>query len=143
MKIRLLVDSTTEIMPEYKARVHVVPLTVFFGEKSYVDGVDIDHNTFYQKLIESDVLPTTSQPNPLDFAKEYEEAKKNNEACIVIAFTQIKLSGTYQSATIAAQDYDNVYVIDSGSVAIGTAILVELALRYIDQGLDVKTVVEK
>ncbi len=142
MKIRLIVDSTTELMPEYRDRVHVVPLTVHFGEESYVDGVDIDHNTFYKKLIESDVLPTTSQPNPLAFAKEYEEAKKQNEACIVLALPA-KLSGTYQSATIAAQDYDNVYVIDSGSVAIGTGILVELTLRYIDQGLDVKTIVEK
>ncbi len=142
MKIRLIVDSTTEIMPEYRDRVKVVPLTIHFGDEEYIDGVTIDHARFYQKLVESDVLPTTSQPNPTAFAKEYEEAKKLNETCIVITIPA-KLSGTYQSAVIAAQDYDNVYVIDGGSVAIGTGILVELALRYIDQGLDAKTIVEK
>ncbi|MGI6510242.1 MAG: DegV family protein [Erysipelotrichaceae bacterium] len=142
MKIRLIVDSTTEMVPEYQDRVHVVPLTVHFGDESYIDGVDIDHNTFYKKLIESDVLPTTSQPNPEAFAKEYAEAKKLNEACIVLALPK-NLSGTYQSATIAAQDYENVYIIDTGTVAIGTGILAELAIKYIDQGLDVKTIVEK
>jgi DegV family protein with EDD domain len=142
MKIRIIVDSTADIMPEYKDRVRIVPLTVHFGEEEYIDGVDINHNTFYQKLIESDVLPTTSQANPEAFAKEYEDAKKANETCIVLALSS-KLSGTYQSARIAAADYDNVYVIDAETIAIGTAILTELAFRYIDQGLDVKTVVEK
>lgn len=75
MKIRLIVDSTTEIMPEYRDRVKVVPLTIHFGDEEYIDGVTIDHARFYQKLVESDVLPTTSQPNPTAFAKEYEEAK--------------------------------------------------------------------
>ncbi|HPX33150.1 MAG TPA: DegV family protein [Erysipelotrichaceae bacterium] len=54
-----------------------------------------------------------------------------------------KLSGTYQSAIIAAKEYKNVYVIDTETAAIGAGILAELAFRYIDQGLDVKEVVEK
>lgn len=142
MKIRIIVDSTADIMPKYQDKVRVVPLTVHFGTDEFVDGVDINRNTFYQKLIESDVLPTTSQPNPEAFAKEYQEAKEANEACIVLTLSS-KLSGTYQSAIIAANDYDNVYVIDTGTAAIGAAILTELAFEYIEKGLDVKEVVKK
>jgi len=142
MKIRMIVDSTTDLMPEHKQRVQVVPLTVRFGEEEYIDGVTIDHNTFYQKLVETDVLPTTSQATPAGFAKQFRQAKEANEACIVITLAS-KLSGTYQSATLAAQDYENVYVIDSETAAVGTGILTELAFTYIDQGMDAKTVVAK
>ncbi|MGI6653243.1 MAG: DegV family protein [Christensenellales bacterium] len=142
MKIRMIVDSTTDLMPEHKQRVQVVPLTVRFGEEEYIDGVTIDHNTFYQKLVETDVLPTTSQATPTGFAKQFQQAKEANEACIVITLAS-KLSGTYQSATLAAQDYENVYVIDSETAAVGTGILTELAFTYIDQGMDAKTVVAK
>ncbi|MGI6672382.1 MAG: DegV family protein [Christensenellales bacterium] len=142
MKIRMIVDSTTDLMPEHKQRVQVVPLTVRFGEEEYIDGVTIDHNTFYQKLVETDVLPTTSQATPAGFAKQFQQAKEANEACIVITLAS-KLSGTYQSATLAAQDYENVYVIDSETAAVGTGILTELAFAYIDQGMDAKTVVAK
>ena len=142
MKIRMIVDSTTDLMPEHKQRVQVVPLTVRFGEEEYIDGVTIDHNTFYQKLVETDVLPTTSQATPAGFAKQFQQAKEANEACIVITLAS-KLSCTYQSATLAAQDYENVYVIDSETAAVGTGILTELAFAYIDQGMDAKTVVAK
>ena len=142
MKIRMIVDSTTDLMPEHKQRVQVVPLTVRFGEEEYIDGVTIDHNTFYQKLVETDVLPTTSQATPAGFAKQFQQAKEANEACIVITLAS-KLSGTYQRATLAAQDYENVYVIDSETAAVGTGILTELAFTYIDQGMDAKTIVAK
>ena len=64
MKIRMIVDSTTDLMPEHKQRVQVVPLTVRFGEEEYIDGVTIDHNTFYQKLVESYYSPTITQAPP-------------------------------------------------------------------------------
>ena len=61
MKTRIIVDSTADLVPEIKARVYTVPLTVHFGQEEYIDGVTIDHRTFYEKLVESDVMPTTSQ----------------------------------------------------------------------------------
>ncbi|MBO5975619.1 MAG: DegV family protein [Oscillospiraceae bacterium] len=61
-------DSTADLMPEIKERVHVVPLTVHFGDEEYIDGVTIDHKTFYEKLIESDVLPITVQFKPRYFS---------------------------------------------------------------------------
>ena len=142
MKTRIIVDSTADLTPELKKRVNVVPLTVRFGNEEYIDGVTIDHKTFYEKLIESDVLPTTSQATPDAFIKEYEKAKNAGEAAVVITISS-KLSGTFQSATIAAADYDNIYIIDSGSVAIGSGILVKLAIDLLDKGLSAKEIAEK
>ena len=133
MKTRIIVDSTADLMPEYKSRVSVVPLTVHFGEKEYIDGVTIDHKTFYEKLIESDVLPSTSQATPDAFMKAFDKAKEAGEAAVVITLAS-KFSGTYQSAMIAAADYENIYVVDSASAAMGSGILVELAFRLLDEG---------
>ena len=139
MKVRIIVDSTLDLMPTAKERTHIVPLTVHFGDQEYVDGVTIDHKTFYEKLVETDVHPTTSQATPVAFAEEYEKAKQAGESAVVITLSS-KLSGTYQSAVIAAEDYENIYVVDSGTAAVGGGILVELALRLLDKGLSAKEI---
>ena len=142
MNTRIIVDSTTELMPEYRERIKVIPLIVRFGEEEYIDGVTIDHKTFYEKLIERDVLPATSQANPDTFMRAFDEIKAAGESAVVITLSS-KLSGTYQSAIIAAEDYDNIYVVDSGTVTIGASILTELALKYLDEGMDARAVAEK
>ena len=142
MKTRIIVDSTSDLLPNIKKLVHVVPLTVHFGEEEYVDGVTIDHKAFYEKLVETDVHPSTSQATPAAFEQAYEEARQAREAAVVITLSS-KLSGTYQSAMIAAAEYENIYVVDSGSVAIGGGILVEYALKLLSEGLDAKQIAEK
>ena len=133
MKTRIIVDSTADLAQELKSRVHVVPMTVTFGDEEFIDGVTIDHKTFYEKLIENDVLPKTSQATPDAFATEFEKAKQAGEAAVVLTISS-KLSGTYQSAMIAADDYENIFVVDAGSVAMGNGILAEYALRLADEG---------
>ncbi len=133
MNTRIIVDSTADLVPEIKSRVHTVPLTLRFGEEEFIDGVTIDHKTFYEKLIESDVLPTTSQANPAAFAKEYEKAKEAGESAVAVVLGSA-YSGTCQSAKLAAADYENVYVVDSESAAMGSGILVELAVKLLDEG---------
>lgn len=133
MKTRIIVDSTADLMPEYKQRVQTVPLTVCFGTEEYLDGITIDHKTFYEKLIESDVLPTTSQATPNAFAEEFEKVKAAGDSAVVITLSS-KFSGTYQSAVIAAEDYEHIYVVDSGTAAMGSGILTELAFRLLDEG---------
>ncbi len=142
MKTRIIVDSTADLVPEIKERVHIVPLSVRFGDDEYIDGVTIDYKTFYEKLIESDVLPTTSQANPDAFMKEFEKTKEAGESAVVITLAS-QLSGTYQSAMIAADDYENIYVVDSGNVAMGSSILVEMAFRMLDEGMSAKEIAEK
>ena len=141
MNTRIIVDSTSDLLPNIKEKVRVVPLTINFGGEEYIDGVTIDHKKFYEKLVETDVHPTTSQATPAAFEEEYELAKQANEAAVVITLSS-KLSGTYQSAMIAAQEYDNIYVVDGYTVAIGGGILVELALRYLEEGMSAKEIAE-
>lgn len=142
MNVRIIVDSTSDLTEKTKQRLTIVPLTLRFGDEEYIDGVTINHKQFYEKLIESDVLPTTSQATPGAFEEVFETVKENNESAVVITISS-KLSGTYQSAVIAAADYENIYVVDSRSAAIGTAILAELALKLKDDGLEAKDIANK
>lgn len=141
MKVRIIVDSTTDVADGIKSKLSVVPLTVNFGNEEYIDGVTINHRQFYEKLIESDVMPTTSQATPSAFHEVFDEVKKAGESAVVLTLSS-KLSGTYQSAVIAAEDYDNIYVVDSQSVAIGAGILAELALQLADSGMDASTIAD-
>lgn len=142
MNTRIIVDSTTDLMPEVKGWVSVVPLTVHFGDEEYIDGVTIDHKSFYEKLVETDVHPTTSQATPAAFMAEYEKVRAAGDSAVVITLSA-KLSGTYQSAVIAAADFENIYVVDSASATIGAAVLTELALRYLDEGLEAKEIASR
>ncbi|MBR6756613.1 MAG: DegV family protein [Peptococcaceae bacterium] len=142
MKTRIIVDSTSDLMPEIKNRVQIVPLTVHFGEQEYIDGVTIDHKTFYEKLTTTKELPTTSQATPAAFMEQYEQIKAAGESAVVITLAS-KLSGTYQSAVIASLGYANIYVVDSGTAAVGGGILVELALQLLDEGYTAREIAEK
>ena len=142
MKTRIIVDSTADLIPEVKSRVSVVPLTVHFGDEEYIDGVTISHKQFYEKLVECDTLPSTSQATPASFAPVFEETAAAGQSAVVLTLSS-KLSGTYQSAMIASEDYENIYVVDSGSVAIGAGILTELALSLADSGMDAAQIAQR
>ena len=139
MSVRIIIDSTVDVSPELLDRVEVVPLTVSFGAEEYIDGVTITHEEFYNKLIESDVLPTTSQATPAAFADVFERLAAAGDSAVVITLAH-QLSGTCQSARIAAEDYDNIFVVDSGSVTLGAGILAEYALRCVDEGMDAESI---
>lgn len=134
MGVKIIIDSTADLVEDTKEKVITVPITIRFGNTEYVDGVDISNQEFYEKLIESDVLPTTSQATPDAFEQIFKEIKDNGDTAVVITISS-NLSGTFQSATIASEDYkDCIYVVDSGSVTIGAGILTEYALRLVDEG---------
>ena len=133
--VKIITDSTTDLTAQIKDSVITVPLTVRFGDTEYADGITITKNEFYERLIESDTLPTTSQPTPDLFTQQFEKIKASGDTAVVITVSS-KLSGTYQSAMIAASDYeDRIFVVDSKSVAIGTAILTEYALSLVKSGM--------
>ncbi|MDO4474724.1 MAG: DegV family protein [Eubacteriales bacterium] len=140
-KIRIITDSASDL-GQYREDLTVLPLTVSFGDEEYLDGVTIDHHTFFEKLIESDVLPKTSLVSPGAFEEVFARGTEAGEEMIVITVSS-KLSGTHQSAVIAAEDYENVHIIDSYIVTIGQKILVEYALSLVDQGMDAKSIVKE
>lgn len=139
MKVRIITDSTADLPASIAARLTSVPLTVHFGDEEYADGVTITNQQFYEKLEESDVMPSTSQATPAAFDEVFRQVSDAGESAVVITLAS-QLSGTYQSATIAAADYDHIYVVDSGSVAIGSGILAELALSMADSGMEAKDI---
>lgn len=143
MSVKIIVDSTADLIPQVRSRVEVVPLTIRFGEEEYTDGVTIDSHTFYEKLIESDVLPTTSQASPYDFEEKFRRAVEEGHQVVCIAVSS-RLSGTYQSACIAAEEFPGkVFVVDSQTIALGSAILTDYALSLVDRGLDAETITWK
>ena len=143
MGVKIIVDSTADLIPQVRSRVEVVPLTIRFGQEEYIDGVTIDSKTFYEKLIESDVLPTTSQASPFAFAEAFEKAVADGSQVVCITVSS-KLSGTYQSACIAAEELSGkVFVVDSHTIALGSAILTEYALSLADNGMDAETIAWK
>lgn len=141
MRVRIIVDSTTDLAPELKGQVEIVPLTVSFGTEEYIDGITITHEEFYNRLIESDVLPTTSQATPAAFAEYLESVASAGDSAVVITLSS-KLSGTYQSAVLAAEDYPNIYVVDSQSVAIGTGVLAQYAVELAQQGMGAEEIAQ-
>ena len=134
MAVKIIIDSTVDIAEKYSSQLTVVPLTVSFGDTDYVDGVTINKQEFYRKLESAPELPKTSQAAPEAFAKVFRELKKNGEEAVVITVSSC-LSGTYQSARIAAQDYENVRVVDSMNVSIASGVLALYALRCAENGM--------
>lgn len=135
MSVKIIVDSTVDLTPDVRAKVKTVPLAVRFGDQEFLDGVTITAEKFYEMLVGSQELPTTSQPTPAAFEDAFREAVEagHEVVCITIAS---KLSGTYQSATIAAEEFPGkVFVVDSRSAAIGSGILTEYALELAEQGM--------
>lgn len=143
MSVKIIIDSTVDISEQYRDRTEIVPLTVRFGNKEYRDRVDLGAREFYEKLVESDVMPSTSQANISDFAEVFEREVKNGNDVVVITISS-KLSGTYNSACIAAQDYSGrVFVVDSLSVSIGSGVLAEFALELAQAGLDASDIAKR
>ena len=135
MTVRIITDSASDLQGLERDDVTIVPLGVIFGEDSFLDGVELSRRGFYERLIESDELPVTSQVNPAQFEDAFARAVKAGEEVIAITLSS-KLSGTYASACIAARDYDErVHVIDSLNVSIGEGALVMRACELVDEGL--------
>ena len=142
-QVRIVVDSTADLLPELRRQVDVVPLTVHFGPQEYVDGVTIQAEEFYRKLADCKELPTTSQATPFDFDKVFEPIIAEGDTVVAIVVSS-RLSGTYQSARIAAEDYPGkVFVVDTLQVAISSSVLVAYALELVQKGMGAAEIAEE
>ena len=143
MNVRIVIDSTADVTDEVRSACTVVPLTVIFGETEYLDGVTLTHREFYEKLIESDELPTTSQASPAAFGEVFRAAVEAGDSVVALTISS-RLSGTCQSAMLAAEEFPGkVFVVDSRSVAIGTGILAARALELAAAGLSAQEIAAK
>jgi DegV family protein with EDD domain len=143
MTVRIVTDSTVDIPTEQAeaAGITVVPLTVFFGDDAYLDGIELDNPLFYEKLQANKVLPTTSQPSPAKFHEAYTRVIEEGADGILSIHLSSHLSGTYQSAHTASESLPEdlkkvpIEVIDSLTISAGMSRAVFLAAREAREGL--------
>jgi DegV family protein with EDD domain len=142
--IKIVADSTCnltdEIVQQYDLR--IAPIAIQFGQESYEEGIDIDRDTFYRKIEEIGIIPTSSQPSPAWFAKHYEELQ--DSSVLVITVTR-KHSGTFESAIMAKSMVPeaDVEVFDSASISLGTGWMVLEAARMVETGASLPEVLRR
>lgn len=144
-KIAIVTDSTADLPLESAERfgVHVIPLKIIFGNKSYRDGIDITSNEFYRKLQEEEKLPKTSQPTPYEFEHLYKRLLQGHDKIISIHLSR-GLSGTVDAARHAATQFgDKVKVWDSKSISLGIGLQVLNAVEAVHKGLGIDAIMEK
>ena len=114
--IKFLVDSGSDydVKEAEEKGICFAPLSITFGEETFLDGIELQRSEFYDRLVNQDQFPKTAQPSPETFLKFFNEAKENGDEIIGVMISS-EISGTYQSANIAKQmcDYDGIHLIDS------------------------------
>lgn len=144
MGVKVLVDSASDITIEEanSLGIEMIPMTITFGDEVYSDGIDISKRQFFEKLIESDELPKTSQINMFQFEERFKEMTADGSEVVAITISS-KLSGTYSSAMQAAEKFNGkVFVVDSLNACIGERILTEYAVRLMKEGVTAKEMAE-
>ena len=147
MAVKIVTDSTADLPSQVAQQlgITVVPVYVRFGGKVYRDGVDINQDEFYQKLVESPIHPTTSQPSPADFASVYSRLSRETDEIVSIQVTS-KLSGTYNSALQGRELAGSrccVEVVDSLSTSMGLGLIAIAAARLAAAGESLQMVMEE
>lgn len=146
MAIKILTDSTCDLPKDMikSYGLTIVPLKVIFGKEEFIDGVDLTPTEFYEKLIDSDELPTTSQLTPDQFIPFFEKAKKDGDDLICILVSS-SMSGTFQSGSVAKGivGYDGVHVIDSRTVTVQLGLMVIEAAKMVKSSAKTKEIVTR
>ena len=146
MSVKIVTDSTSDLPDDLAKQldITVVPLNVNFDDVVYKDGIDITEDAFYEKLITSVKLPTTSQPSVGDFLSVY-QALSNDGHEIVSIHVSDKLSGTYNSATQAKEALPNsaqVHIIDSQQVSMSLGLIAQHAAEMVQAGDSYQQVID-
>ena len=138
MAVKIVTDSLSDITGDLAQElgVTVVPLTVFFGQESFLDRVTMTTDEFYYRLTHGTIWPTTTQPPPVDFINVYNKLAKETDEILVVTLSS-KLSGTYQSAMQAKDMMEGkcrIEVIDSLMVALSMGLIVISAAKAAKAG---------
>ncbi len=143
MKIRIITDSASDMDASAREGMSILPMAITFGEEEFQDGVNLSHREFYERLVESDELPRTSQVTPYAFEEAFRQAAEAGEQVVAVTMSS-KLSGTWESAVTAARGFEgSVYVVDSENVTVGERALVEYALRLRESGMEAREIAEE
>lgn len=138
-QVVIVTDSTADIPQTVREQygIEMVPLKVHFGHEMYMDAVTIGSDQFYDKLVQTTKLPTTSQPSPVEFLNVYNRLSAQSDVSIISIHLSSALSGTYQSAVLAKSMLDadaDITVIDSRSASYGFGAIVVQAAKMAQAG---------
>ncbi|MBO4310890.1 MAG: DegV family protein [Lachnospiraceae bacterium] len=145
MGVRIIADSSSDVSQDTAKEwgITIIPLKIRFGDEEFLDGKTITNKRFYERLIESDELPKTSQISPADYEEYFFEAVETGDEVVCLTISS-GVSGCVQSATIAANEYPGkVYIVDSRQFCISYYILVEYAVRLRDEGKSAKEIADE
>ncbi len=137
-------DSTTDLSPELKERynIAILPLGVTLGEKTYFDGVDITPDDIYAHHTKYGELPKTAAANVSDCIDFFQKFVDEGKTVIHISLSS-EMSSTYNNSRMAAEEFENVYVIDSKNLSTGGGLLVVAAAEMVKEGLEAEEIVNK
>jgi len=144
--IRIVADTTSTISVEEAKNlgIYYLPQIIVFGDKSYRDDNEITTEEFLEKLRKSTSLPKTAAPPPALYAPIFEEITRNSDSALVLT-PSAKVSGTFRSATVAAQDFPNseITVFDTKLVGPGFGTVVRLAVEWVKQGASIDEITKR
>ena len=142
-KVLITRDSTSDIPVDIleKLNIKTIPLGITLDNKLYHDGVDIDPDFIYKYHEEHGVLPKTSAANiadMVDFFKPFVD-----EGYAIVHFTiSSTMSSTYQNSLLAAEDFEDVYVVDTANLSTGEALIIMRAAEMAQEGKSAKEIFE-
>ena len=143
-RVAIVTDSACDLPDAEFERldIHMVPARVHFGERSYLDKVSLSADMFYEELLRNPQHPTTSQPPPGDFRRQFELLASHHEAVLSINLTA-KLSGTWQAAVSAAGRVRSgrLEVVDCRNASLGEGLIVMHAAECAHAGLSVEEII--
>lgn len=144
--LRIVTDGAADILPEWEKEygIDMIPVNILFGEKSYLQSVELDNEGFYKLVDESKRIPKTSQPSPHQFVEFYRKVAQKGDTILSIHITA-KLSGTYASAVSAAEELKgefNVIPIDSASGSLGIGLMCREARKMERAGKSIDEIVK-
>ena len=144
--LRIVTDGAADILPEWEKEygIDTIPVNILFGEKSYLQGVELNNEGFYKLVDESKRIPKTSQPSPHQFVEFYRKIAQKGDTILSIHITA-KLSGTYASALSAAEELKGefkIIPIDSACGSLGIGLMCREARKMEKAGKSVEEIVK-
>lgn len=134
-------DSPADVPAEIRERydILVIPLHIILDDDCFEDGVNIQPDDLYAFYKKTGRLPKTSAVSVAEYTDFFKELTQDGSSVVHISFSSA-LSATHQNARLAAEDFDNVYIVDSKSLSTGIALLAIKAAQLAQDGLDAKTI---
>lgn len=142
-KIAIVTDSSAYLPKDFVERhnIRVVPLSIHWDDKTYMDGIDITPVEFYERLGKSSTIPSTSQPSAGDFLQIFKELAPHCDGIIVLLISS-GISGTVASAKTAASVFSEIpiEIIDTHSTSAGLGLVVTAVAQAVSSGKSQKVI---